>query len=565
MQVSSSARPSASALSLLLLLVAAACGRASAAPLPPGAPSDARFSGGVATGVAAPLPANVSYWLGVPFAASTEGDNSFRAPQPRAPWAGKLNATAFAPGCLQPHHNPDVPPTQSFDCLSLNVYVPGTALPAAGATPFAVMVFFNGGAYLEGSDEGPFGIYSGASLAATFGVVVVTANYRLGAYGWLGGLPELGITGNFGIADQIAALQWVRANAAAVGGDAARVTVFGESAGAMSIGILMTSPRAAGLFSRAIMESNVGGFNYPNASHAAVYGATFCADKALNCNTGPGGACSAECLRSASPDAVMSAWNTATGDVGDFILENLGHILDGLLGTGPILDGDYVVAEPIGAVESGNYWAKSLPVLLGTNTNEGETFIYDGVDFPLPGFLIPLAYAGILGLNETAAAIVNAQPRYNSSAYADGRTPLSQMVTDMWFRCASERFLFGAAAGGATELHAYRFDHLYSNASIFPTFGLPQICSEVVCHASELPFVFHELPSFTGFTPAEDSLSLRMGRLWTSFAKGEDISAEWPRWTTAARQTLVLNDTATLESTLELCGVWDALRDSYFW
>ena len=546
-----------------LAAAAAAASTAAAVPLPPGAPLDAAFAGGVATGVAAAAPANVSYWLGVPFAASTEGENSFRAPQPRAPWAGKLNATAFAPGCLQPHHNPDVPPTQSFDCLSLNIFMPGTAAPAAGATPFPVMVFFNGGAYLEGSDEGPFGMYSGASLAANFGVVVVAANYRLGAYGWLGGLPELGITGNFGIADQIAALQWVRANVAVVGGDASRVTVFGESAGAMSIGILMTSPRASGLFQRAIMESNVGGFNYPNATHAAIYAATFCNDKALNCTTG--GVCSAECLRAASPGAIMSAWNTATSDVGDFILENLGHILDGLLGTGPTIDNDYVVAEPIGAVESGDYWAKSLPVLLGTNSNEGETFIYDGVDFPLPGFLVPFAYLGILGFNQTAATIVDSQPRYNTSAFADGRTPLSQMVTDMWFRCASERFLFGAAAGGATELHAYRFDHLYSNASIFPTFGLPPICAQVVCHASELPFVFHELPSFTGFTPPEDALALRMGRLWTSFAKGEDISSEWPRWTPATRQTLVLNDTATVESTLELCGVWDSLRDSYFW
>ena len=145
-------------------LLLSACAAAAAAPLPPGAPSDIRFAGGVATGVAAAAPANVSYWLGVPFAASTDGDNAFRAPQPRAPWAGKLNATAFAPGCLQPHHNPDVPPTQSFDCLSLNVYMPGTTVPAAGATPFAVMVFFNGGAFLEGSDEGPFGTAARASL-----------------------------------------------------------------------------------------------------------------------------------------------------------------------------------------------------------------------------------------------------------------------------------------------------------------------------------------------------------------------------------------------------------------
>jgi hypothetical protein len=106
----------------------------------------------------------------------------------------------------------------------------------------------------------------------------------------------------------------------------------------------------------------------------------------------------------------------------------VGHIIDGLLGTGPIVDGEWVVAEPMGAVESGAYWGRTVPVLLGTNSGEGQTFIYDGVDFPLPGFLIPPAYVGLLGFNVTAGELANAQPRYNSSAYADGREPLSYMV-----------------------------------------------------------------------------------------------------------------------------------------
>lgn len=115
--------------------------------------------------------------------------------------------------------------------------------------------------------------------------------------------------------------------------------------------------------------------------------------------------------------------------VPDFILSgDVGHIIDGLLGTGPIVDGEWVVAEPMGAVESGAYWGRTVPVLLGTNSGEGQTFIYDGVDFPLPGFLIPPAYVGLLGFNVTAGELANAQPRYNSSAYADGREPLSYMV-----------------------------------------------------------------------------------------------------------------------------------------
>lgn len=296
------ARAAAAALALLM----SAPGATAGAPLPPGKLLNATFSKGTVTGVLAP---EVAYFLTVPYAASTEGANSFAPPSPRDPWTTALNGTFFGAGCLQPHHNPDVPPLQSFDCLSLNIYAPPTAL-APGASPLPVMVFFNGGAYLEGSDEGPFGIYSGAQLTQ-YGVIVVTVNYRLGAYGWLGGLPELGITGNFGLMDMVAGLRWVRDEIAAVGGDAARVTVFGESAGAMSIGILLTSPKAEGLFSRAIMESNVAGFNYPNASHAALYAGSFC--EALACNTGAGGACDAACLRAAAPGATMDAWNTATG------------------------------------------------------------------------------------------------------------------------------------------------------------------------------------------------------------------------------------------------------------
>jgi carboxylesterase type B len=332
----------------------------------------------------------------------------------------------------------------------------------------------------------------------------------------------------------------------------------------MSIGLLLTSPRAAGLFHRAIMESNVAGFNYPNSSHAAVYAASFCADKVLNCSD-EGGGCNATCLRAAPPGAIMSAWNDATGSAADFVFSgDISHILDGLLSTGPIVDGDWVVAEPQGALKTGNYWGRTIPLLLGTNTNEGETFIYDGVDFPLPGFLIPFAYLGILNFNDTAARLVDAQPRYNSSAYADGRTPLSHAVTDMWFRCASERFLAGAAQNGA-PVFAYRFNHLYSNASIFPTFGLPQICATAICHASELPFVFHELPAFANFTPAEDAFAGRLGSYWANFAKGLAPSATWPMWDPAARSTLVLELNESVETTNELCGFWDSLNDAYFW
>ncbi len=139
---------------------------------------------------------------------------------------------------------------------------------------------------------------------------------------------------------------------------------------------------------------------------------------------------------------------------------------------------------------------------------------------------------------------------------------MSNVVTDYWFRCASEKFLAGAYSAGSPTW-AYRFNHLYSNASIFPTFGLPQICSTAVCHASELPFVFQNVPNFTGFTPFELTLSQQMEYAWGNFAKTGNPNGNgapvWPPWTPTDRLTLVINDTMTTESTVGMCGFWDSV------
>lgn len=539
--------------------------------LPPGVPDIVTISTGQVKGIAAGT-ANLKYYLAIPYAASTAGVNMFRPPQPRTPWTGVLDCTNWGAGCIQSHHNPDVPANTSFDCLNVNVFTPYNA---TSSSLLPVMVFIHGGAWLEGSNQGPFFIYSGGYIASQQNVIVVSLNYRLGVFGWLTlGTTATGevINGNFGIMDEVAALQWVQTNIGAFGGDPKQVTIYGESAGGMSIGILLTSPKAEGLFSKGIMESNVGGFNYKNITEASVYGSTFCS--AVNCTTSVG-LCNTSCLRDTNPYVLESAWNDATGNVPDFIITNLGHILDGLLGTGPTIDGEWLPVEPLDSVEGGNYWGKNIPLLIGTNTNEGETFIYAGVDFALPNFLIPLAYVGLFDFNETAAKLVDTQPRYNSSAYTDGRTPLSQVVTDYWFACATQKFL-QSAYRSTVPTYAYRYNHVYSNSSIFPTFGLPEICATAVCHASELPFVFHNVPNFTSFTPVEDTLSASMVTYWTNFAKygnpngngQEKVKEEglfvWPPWEPVNRNRIVLDTTFTVESTSEMCGFWDSLGGYFF-
>ncbi len=191
--------------------------------------------------------------------------------------------------------------------------------------------------------------------------------------------------------------------------------------------------------------------------------------------------------------------------------------------------------------------------------------MFDGVDFPLPNFLAEAAIWGIFGENSTTAAAVEKQPRYHYQSFNDARLVISNVVTDYWFRCASEVFL--RASSSSSKRFAYRFNHLYSNASIFPTFGLPQVCATVVCHASELPFVFHNVPPFASFTPAEDALALAMGTAWANFAKTGDPNGQgapaWPAWSPSNRSSLVLNDTFAVEDTNALCGFWDGVGN-YF-
>jgi para-nitrobenzyl esterase len=202
-------------------------------------------------------------WRGVFFAADAGGSNRWLAPQPRASWAPHVaDATAFGAGCLQIHHNPDVPTNQSEDCLNLNVFAPDYCVGgdlAACALP--VLIWYHGGTFTEGWSEGPFDLYDGCNLAHGGDVIVVTANYRLGAMGFLvtkgegGEGGEYALRGNQGMRDQKAAMEWVRDNIANFGGDPGRVTIFGQSAGSMSVGLHHTSPEMyeSGLFKRVIM------------------------------------------------------------------------------------------------------------------------------------------------------------------------------------------------------------------------------------------------------------------------------------------------------------------------
>ena len=241
------------ALPLLLLTV-------STAPLHAALATPVRTASGPVSGVAGADP-SVTAFKGIPFAAPPVGDLRWRAPQPPAVWQGTRKAEQFSDSCIQKIVPERKPWTTEFmahnqigeDCLYLNVWTAAKA--ATDKRP--VLVWFHGGGYNEGSTAVP--VYDGEELARK-GLVVVTVNYRLGLFGFLAH-PELSresghnASGNYGTLDQIAALQWVRQNIAAFGGDPGRVTIAGQSAGASSVHNMTVSPLAKGLFHRAIAES----------------------------------------------------------------------------------------------------------------------------------------------------------------------------------------------------------------------------------------------------------------------------------------------------------------------
>ena len=214
------------------------------------------------------IESDLQIFRGIPYAAPPLEERRFLPPSPAPPWSEVRPATRFGAACLQsklPEH------TESEDCLTLNVWAPKRKRTRL----LPVMVFVHGGAFKQGSSSSP--LYEASDLAR-LGVVVVSFNYRLGAFGFLVSLPD-GLVGNAAIFDQQAAFRWVSRNAAQFGGDASRVTLFGESAGAMSIAVHLTMRSSAPLFQQAIVQSNIASYQYRTLALA---------DKVRHCPAPPG-------------------------------------------------------------------------------------------------------------------------------------------------------------------------------------------------------------------------------------------------------------------------------------
>ena len=452
-------------------------------------------------------------FLGIPFAQPPLADLRWRKTIPVKPWTGVRDAVEFGGTCAM---NPiwGMPKVTNEDCLYLNVWTP--VWPAAGLK--AVMVWIHGGGNVAGS-----GNENGESLAR-HGIVLVSFNYRLGIFGFLAH-PELTAespdhaSGNYGLMDQIAALKWVQENIKKFGGDPANVTIFGESAGAMDVNLLMASPLAKGLFRRVIAESGsvlLEGGAAPLAK-AEQKGEEF--SKLAGAGDGPG---AVKTLRAASVDQLLAAFGKYAGPSGV-----PSHLMVSV-------DGKVLPHSPAEVFAAGKQLP--TPLIIGINARE-----FGG---PPEAAEVKKQIEGDYG--ELAA---KALPLYGITTAPDGKVsqaapdPLygnagAQLATDKTFRCPAMVVAdWNSKAGIAT--YQYQFSR-----------GIPGHPEFGAIHASEVWYVFGNLdqqrPMRPEYQPEDYAISKAMQEYWTNFAKtgtpnAPDLPA-WPQYQADTRKYLEFTD-----------------------
>jgi para-nitrobenzyl esterase len=447
---------------------------------------------------------------GVPFAAAPSGARRWRPAEPPQGWSGVRDASRF--GAIAPQLRGaaealigGTPGEQSEDCLYLNVWTPGTS----GKRP--VMVWIHGGAFVNGA--GSLGTYNGRRLAARGDMVVVTINYRLGAFGFLNlrdaTQQAIAAGGTEGLSDQIAALGWVKANIASFGGDPGNVTVFGESAGALSIGALLAMPGARGLFAKAILQSGATHIGRKRDSSAKIARLFL---KKLG--TDAAGALAA------SRESVLRAQ-----------AEILKGRSEGGLPFAPTAGGDELSARAIEGVRQAS--ASGVALLAGTTKEEWKLFTAARPRLRLMDAARLRDYAANQVGEDRVDALLDVY---------DQRSPFERwnaLMTDRAFAIPAARLL--EAQAPHAPVYAYRFD--WRSPLLGGWRG--------ACHALELGFVFGTYNikmagAFFGGGPEADALSSAMMDAWIAFARSGDPSTAalgaWPRYDAATRATMIFGD-----------------------
>ena len=482
-------------------------------------------------------------FLGIPYAAAPVGDLRWRPPQPSVPWVGTRQASDFGPSCSN-HIFSTHPFSFSEDCLYLNVWTPNPA----PTDRLPVMVWFHGGGNQTLDASEVFAArdlplkFNGRTLAATRNVIVVTINYRLGVFGFFSH-PELAeedpaypYAGNQGLLDQRAALQWVRDNIVAFGGDPDNVTIFGESAGSLDVCLHVVSPGSAGLFHRAISESN--GCTTRQATAADAAPAVEQLVSAVGCSASPN---VLTCLRQVPAEELLSA-------------NPLG---DGWATANLIIDGAFLPDQPRALFAAGAF--SKVPYILGSNAEEGNGQIRG----PLPALLD--SQGGYLGAlrslfgerAEQVAALYPPEDFPPTDLGSSELLALARVIGDRENVCPTYDTARRAAAGGADV-------YLYNFARPDPE---PPYSDLGPDHLAEIGYVFGSIDLMT---EENEEVARAMQGYWTRLAHTGDPNGEgaeeWPRYEEASDERITFDVPISVLTGFRRteCEFWWTLDDEQF-
>jgi para-nitrobenzyl esterase len=470
----------------------------------------------------------VSVYKGVPFAAPPVGNLRWHPPSPVAAWPGTRKADVFAPACIQDSVSMpgETPPTVSEDCLYLNVWTPAKS----SREHLPVIVWIYGGGYISGSSSMP--LYWGDRLAHK-GVIVVTIPYRLGPLGFLAH-RELTresphhSSGNYGLMDQIAALEWIQQNIAAFGGDPKNITIAGQSSGSISVSILMASPLAKGLFQRAIGES--GGLFEPFQlapkfllANAEAEGEKYAASL---------GATSLQQLRSLAADKLAG---------------NAGGIVH------PVIEPYVLPASPYEAFTSGRQ--NDVPLLLGSNAEEARA-LTDVSHVKAATFDKDLEQS----FGQLPPALAAAYPHATDKEAQQARLDLERDLRFSWDMWAWAR-LQATTGKSSVYFYCFRQQPPFPADSIYAGWG--------ASHYAELWYVFDHLDqSPWRWTKADRKVAEEMSNYWVNFARSGNPNGPglplWPPFTNVDSKTVYLGDPTTVGGVPNVNGLrtFDAVYTS---
>jgi para-nitrobenzyl esterase len=477
-------------------------------------------------------------FCGIPFAAAPRGRQRFAPPRPPEPWTEPLDATEAA--AAAPHRASELGKAiglatdhQSEDCLTVTVWA-----PAQAAAPRPVMVWIHGGGFEGGSAANP--LADGSELAARGDLIVVSLQYRLGILGFLHleGAPD-----NRGILDQIAALEWVRDNIERFGGDPSKVTVFGSSAGGISVALLLAIPKARRLFARAIVQSGNAECVHSLEAAKEIAGEMIAAFGVEASNA-------REHLESIDIETLCETQRTSS--------TRIAARLAGVVFQ-PILDPAMFPVHPLAAIRRGS--AAGVALLVGTNLDEMKLAALEKFDFgALSDEELSTRTRALLGTSDGPPVHEHLVRAYRAiDPGRKNKDSWDAIATDFFFRYPAIRL---ADAHARFEAATYMYTVTLASGAFDGALG--------ACHAIEIPLVFgtHQVPPmdlFLSETPDLDSVSRRIQDVWIAFARygvpRTEATGEWSRWARGRRAAMFLGREAEhrVPAFADECAIWEPL------